>query len=236
MNLRVFLLLSMKQFLILSILLLSFNAKGQDITDFFRSAPLPYDWRMLPETKEQLIRYGKLSEEYREKLSQTEGIDHYFESNLGCMTVDKENAYLCVNYDSNSLTMCYWVQTNEDEKYYLIAVQVIDCSSPGCYTSSIDFFIYRNKQYYSCYPINENQLYKVLAPEATRQQLDLIGLTYELPQKGKDIIARIDFFEGEGVDRKQVEITKQSLKGNTVKLTYWPDYFEVGEPYFESKE
>ena len=226
----------MKQFLILSILLLSLNAKGQDITDFFRTIPLPYDWRMLPETKEQLIQYGEISEEYREKLSQMEGLDHNFESNLGNMTVDKKNAYLCVNYDSNSLTMCYWIQTYGDEIYYLIAVQVLDCSSPGCYTSSIDFFIYRNKQYYTCYPVDEIRLLKVLAPEATRQQLDLIGLTYELPRKGKDIIARIDFFDGEGIDRKQIEITRRLLKGNAVKLTYWPDYFEIGKPYFEYKE
>jgi hypothetical protein len=232
---------NMKQLFLSILLLLSLAANGQDITDIFRTVPLPSHWRMLPETREQLIRYGKLSKEYQNKLSGIEGIDFNFEANIDTLIADKKNAYLYVGNGGDYLTMCYWVQTFGDEKYYLIAVQEGECASPGCSTISINFYIYRNGQYFTCQPIysesvDEFGIKDFFKGHATKQQIESapVGLTYELPKKGKDIIVHCDFFDGEGVDQKQVDITKQLLKGNTIKLKFDGDYFRIGEPYHGS--
>jgi hypothetical protein len=236
----------MKQLIFSAFLLLSLVAHGQDITDIFRTVPLPENWKILPETREQLIRYGKLSEDYKNKLREKyqdklseSDIDLSFYNDNDTVIVDKKNAYLSIDHDGEFLTMCYWTKMNGDEKNYLVAVQSLECSSPACFTESINFFIYSNNQYYTCDPIYSQAfgfgIKDFFEDNATKKQMDLatVGLVYELPRTGKDIIVHCDLAVGDGVDDKQVEITKRLLKGNTIKLKYddinFP--FHIGEPY-----
>ena len=155
--------------------------------------------------------------------------------------VDHKNGYMTIYGAMEGYwSMCYWNLKNKEK---LVAVLIVGCG-PLCNVEQLDFYKYNGS---SLTPIKQPLIESVTDSDffdLNSKELESIynkydtpmSLLFSLPQKGKNIIARIYCeLDGEGSDFDK--ILKPHQKGDRILLEFQPDgTFKKGVPFWNEKK
>jgi hypothetical protein len=202
------------------------SLNSQTIADIFVELPDTSVINLTKEYRQKLIINYKLSKTEKEKHSEIdEGFFYAIE------VLDFKNGFLKLGGAiEGHFEICFW---NLQDKSKIIAVYQEGCG-PGCYVEKFDFYHYKNKIFT---PLNFNKVIPVIYDDflngdvkaVTREmeKADIAAsLLYELPQKGKNIIAKWGNLESDTKYRKY-------SKGNRMILQWNNGSFCKGEIFWK---
>lgn len=216
-----------KKILIFVSIFLSSSFFSQTIIDFFENIP---DSSILNLTKDERQKITKYSADNKTHA------DAVYDLNQNKLTysfsnVDIKNGYLrLVGGMEGFLEMCYW---NLRSGQKLIAVYQEGCG-PVCYVEEFDFYIYDGKKYT---PLN----FKNVIPDIrqnffkdnyinnhTKMEKEgiIASLLFELPRKGKNIIAKW------GNEDSKETYQKYNIIGDRMNLIWKDGRFEKGDIFW----
>jgi len=217
----------MRRFLFVLVLLFcNIGLFSQSIIDFFENIP---DSSMLNLTKSERVEIVKYSID--NKSADDAYADLSNNHSYAFDVVDVKNGYLrLIGAMEGHIQMCYWKLTNGNK---LIAIYVEGCG-PVCFVERFDFYEYDGKDYKpisaeTIIPDIESLFYGDNMSEKVEEMNndDIIAtLLFELPQKGKNIIAKW------GNEESQ-ETYKNYGVGDRMILIWKDGKFSVGDIYWQ---
>jgi hypothetical protein len=212
--------------LILSFVIISTGLNSQTIADLFVELPDSSVLNLKKEYREKLVRNYNISKDDKENESVIdEEIFYKIE------VLDIKNGFLKVGGAiEGHIDICYW---NLQDKSKMIAVYQEGCG-PGCFVEKFDFYNYKNKiftplNYKKVIPITFEDFLSGDIKTVTREmeKADIAAsLLYDLPQKGKNIIAKWGNIEPDNKYRKYA-------KGNRMVLQWNNGTFKKGVAFWK---
>lgn len=212
--------------LIISFVFICTGLNSQTIADFFVELPDSSVLNLKKEYRKKLIRNYNISKDDKENKSVIdEEIFYKIE------VLDIKNGFLKVGGAiEGHIDICYW---NLQDKSKMIAVYQEGCG-PGCFVEKFDFYNYKNKiftplNYKKVIPITFDDFLSGDIKTVTREmeEADIAAsLLYDLPQKGKNIIAKWGNIEPDNKYRKYA-------KGNRMVLQWNNGTFKKGVAFWK---
>lgn len=212
--------------LILSFVFICTGLNSQTIADLFVELPDSSVLNLKKEYREKLLRNYNISKDDKENESVIDE-EIFFKIEV----FDIKNGFLKVGGAiEGHIDICYW---NLQDKSKIIAVYQEGCG-PGCFVEKFDFYNYKNKiftplNYKKVIPITFDDFLSGDIKTVTREmeEADIAAsLLYDLPQKGKNIIAKWGNIEPDNKYRKYA-------KGNRMVLQWNNGTFKKGVAFWK---
>ncbi|NGX85058.1 DUF3256 family protein [Aequorivita sp. KMM 9714] len=215
--------------LYLLLFFLSFNTIGisQNILEFFERVPDSSLLHLTKQERKDIVKYSK------DNTSEDDAISDLMDNKIeyAFSAVDLKNGYIkLVGSFPGHIQMCYWNMQNGNK---LIAIYLEECG-PVCFNGQLDFYEFNGIEFKPIEARNiipevyndffgENSKSKI---EAFNNEEIVATLLFELPRKGKNIVAKWGNEERE-------EIYKRYVIGNRMDLIWNDGKFEKGKIYWE---
>ncbi|MCK9613087.1 MAG: hypothetical protein PHR81_02490 [Bacteroidales bacterium] len=202
-----------------------FDAYPQNILDYFQMIPDRSVTGILRKDRAKIVAVSKDNKSYEDASKDMSELDIMYSFEM----VDVSNGYLkMVGAMEGHLKMCYW---NLKNGYKMISVYQEGCD-PECEVAGFDFYIfdgdmYKNVPYEEIIPdiyndffltdTNSSRTVQVIKAEMGKKNISAT-LLFDLPQKGKDIIAKWGNSEDNQVYKEFAVGNRMLLKWNDGKF------------------